>query len=413
MLPQATIASQPCLMMDSPIPAIGQVIQEGFHLISTEESPNSGRLEIVILDITSGRETWVPFAKTEAPQSIKDFGLSMWTELQVKNQSVGERRFAPDQFKDMRKLLSEEFATGYVRVDEETVKEGTPMLEWRRGGDLDLMHVFGGRNVEFDRENTGWRLTLAGITVFDPLSYRDSLDLGFAKWNDRQALRDLVELMRDTEDLMITAALLYPDEIQRMLLREEMAGTKDASTAELETNVTEIYERLLSGGLVKSGKILSPRMNLAHDRKYPGSFRLESIIINKQEIPFAISLESGFERPISENEYRTSKMKRHFIVTMSKKLSERIDRIAGKRGDRLQSNLNEWLKRAEEALATLSHWRIVEDPHHRGRKDPTIVLTCFSEDVWLKFLPILTKGNNTFSGRTWSYRFIPTEFDRV
>jgi hypothetical protein len=389
---------------------LGHATQVNLNLISLERSPVSGVLEIVILSILSGQETWVPISNAESPLSIKDYGLSVWAQLQVANSS-SKKRYAPDQFSTMRNMQANGHARSYARIDNNEIKEGTPLLEWCHG--CEPVPLFSGKTMTCDPKRTGWKLTLAHVG--DPFTrgYWTSIELGFARWNDPQALSNLIEMMDDTESLMITTALLYPEPMRKTVLRQELVATEKASREILDTKMAEMYQIFVGAGLIKSGKTRPAwQGNKSRISKYPGSLTLVAHRVNNKAIPFGVEIVSGIDELIIENDNWAYKMKQRSIFAISQKLCTWVDRIACKRKVRLQKDLTEWLSRMREAIATLPYWRLIDDPDYASKERP--IATSFSEEAWAKFASILVSPHSvaTHDGAR-DYHFIPSKLGKL
>lgn len=137
-------------------------------------------------------------------------------------------------------------------------EDGTPILMWNRD-----------RNDE--HENTGWKLYLNGT--------KDAY-IGFARWDDKTALENLISQMRDPEGMFTISGIMFPETTGRLSSR--MAAARMRSARELPGIDLKKARTILEG----AGAV-TPQ---GTSRWYSGRIRLLKISSGGKDVPVAVAV---------------------------------------------------------------------------------------------------------------------------
>lgn len=215
--------------------------------------------------------------------------------------------------------------------------DGTPVIEWMHGGD-------------YRSDSTiGWRLYLAGAKT---------ATIGFAKWDDRDALGNLAAMMHDTESMLTMAAIMHPKPISELSARLAARALRDA--------------RGLPGIDLKKVRAILTDAGLARtEDQGEGYLRLLTIESGGKAVPIAAAIAAPTirTRPFTAVESELSYKEKE---TLRRRL--------------IAEGLAPWYVKAQQVLADAG-WRTIDLPssssslgRHYGQ--PILHATRIDSDTW-------------------------------
>lgn len=242
-----------------------------------------------------------------------------------------------------------------VLSKDNTEKEGTPVLRWDYGSKT---------------SQAGWELWLTG-----PLPGKR---IGFAPWNDKQGIENLVKSMNNTDSLVVQSILMDSEVMSSFNARKEMI-TWYQSNLWKTPSLRAIRRVLVSNKLTT--RLSSPIIN------YIGAV---SINIENIDIPIAITIS---------------------IPDLLKWVKEKEKTFSGVRSAHVEYDIDEeevrrdaWVEKARQGFEQSMGFNLVDYPPMltgqyqpnsvagREWKQSYICLTKIPSEDWVKMVPLLRGG---------------------
>lgn len=221
--------------------------------------------------------------------------------------------------------------TGYVLETETEIADGTPVLLWHKDN-------------TGNHEKTGWKIYLFGTK---------EAFIGFARWDDKQGLLNLIEQMRDPESMFTISGLMHPETTSKLAARMAAARMRTA--------------RQLPGIDLKKARAILEAAELTSNttsnasRYYGGRIRLLKIVSGGKEVPVAVAVmgptPTQAQLNLTEEEAALPYYQKQQII------EQRTEMIR-----------KPWQEKAAKAFEEAG-WRIVNLPEPHGSWSTTVKVT--------------------------------------
>lgn len=217
----------------------------------------------------------------------------------------------------------------------------TPVLQWVTPRD-------------YDSESSGWKIYLAGA--------KDA-PVGFARWDDRPALENLVAMMADPDSMLTIAAIMNPEPVAKLTGRLAAASMRSARQL---PGIDLKKIRTILGAANVSASLGEESTN----RWTAARLRLLTVVSGTKAVPVAVAIQppyAGGRESLSEEERRLS-------------YQERTELIEQRRAALIEP----WLAKARQALVA-GGWRLVDLPTPRamwGRSGEVLWATRIDPETW-------------------------------
>jgi len=223
------------------------------------------------------------------------------------------------------------------------VAEGIPLIAWtsRRG----------------DYEKSGWRLTLSGA---------EQATVGFAQWDDSNAVENLIGMMSDPETVITMAGMNDPEIISQLSARMTAVSMR-ASRSLPRINLPKVRKVLVDAGVVGANG------SSGRTKAEAARMRLLNVKVGDVKVPVAVAINpplcpAGFVG-LSEEEQRALSW------------PERQQRLT----EMLAPLRTEWLRRVREEMEAKG-WRLIELPRPRQpwghREMECLWVTLIDANTW-------------------------------
>jgi hypothetical protein len=240
--------------------------------------------------------------------------------------------------------------------------EGTPMIQWVSSK---------------DDQNDGWSLVLVGMK---------SIQLSFARWDDEDGIRKMVDSMFDRNSLLTMVALLDPAKSSWFVSRKAALALRQSKSLPA-IRVSAIDKIIKDNGLTSY-----PESPEARGTKKP-----IKILVDGSSLPVAIAVYP----PVWPRTVRIMSQVNRNTMTQ-----EEIDqRMAEKEVAQLQ-----WRSDFKRAIEATKDWRIVDIALPSGAKK-LIIVTRIPGELWEPLIPAVAKVAGEFHLDLFSsYRKDPDAF---
>lgn len=218
----------------------------------------------------------------------------------------------------------------------------TPVLSWVTPRD-------------YNGEKTGWQIYLAGAK---------EAPVGFARWDDRPALENLVAMMSDPESMLTIAAIMNPGPVAKLTGRMAAATLRSA--------------RQLPGIDLKKVRAILSAANISNtidaegggNRWTQARLRLLTIVSGSKSVPVAVAIQPPYVdmRELLEPEERQLSY------------ADRMQLMEARR----DALTEPWITKTREAM-TAGGWRVLDLPTPRamwGRPSQVLWVTRIDPETW-------------------------------
>jgi hypothetical protein len=263
-----------------------------------------------------------------------------------------------------------------LRSVEEDPTDEDPVLIWK------------GNSLGESKEN-GWRLSIVGFENLpgrlpkprfapEPEDVKE-FSLGFASWDDREAILGLVESMRDTDFLAVMAALTDPDSAAKRV-------ALDAATEALKGYRKQITADAINDMIQGSNEIAIGHTQSTSIRIDEYSLDGNNVLLSIRPPGDPLFKEGGLPPELG---FFARRSRNHKIRKHNQSLTP--DQIKAEENARDKAEVSRWMDMFV-ALAKTKGWRQV-----RYHDDPIfncVDLTLISEEDWIKIEPAFDEMDN-------------------
>lgn len=318
---------------------IGQALISGDHTLVPEILDLDGRSQVRMTD-EAGREIVIPF---EFLTALSSRAGSAYTT--IGNTLDEQRRLFLGDLTELG-LAAQGRGLIFTLPDATShLEDGVPVLKWMRAKDNSA-------------DGAGWALYLAGA---------DDAIISMARWNDRDALLNLVTSMADRETLLVMAGMTHPGPIAALSAR--MSASTMRGNRELPAMDTKRVRNVLIDAELDADH-LSEQYGKDFSRYSAARVRALNIESLGRKVPVAIAVGAP-SIPIRE------------LTATEKQLGWR-DRAE------LEKQLRDaatapWVQKAKDSLIAAG-WRVIDMPRpssrHYSSREEIFWVTRISAETW-------------------------------